>query len=164
MNYLNNIIIINNKKKNYKSFNLRHNIIYKKEKIKKIIIQDRIIKLDFDIKNLFCRMCNSDECYHTDYIYNIIYNIDFNLLQLIYCKGFSYDFKNLKKETFYEYCDKYLDDNECCYCLDTLKKKSNLWLCSNCKNLFHHDCISEWIDKKNECPLCKTIINKIFSI
>ena len=161
-NNLENIIIISNKKKNFKCFKLKNYITYKKNKIKKITLQDGIIKIEYDIKNLHCRMCSSNECYHIDYIYNILFDIDFNLINLLYCNNFNYDLKSFEKNHFYKYCSDYLKNNKCCYCLDSLDIKYELWCCTNCKNLMHNDCINKWIDKKNECPLCKSVINNFF--
>tara|TARA_B100001248_G_C27271345_1_gene403237 strand:- start:148 stop:435 length:288 start_codon:yes stop_codon:yes gene_type:complete len=42
----------------------------------------------------------------------------------------------------------------CSICIDT--KNSNLnFECSNCKNLFHKECINQWFKKSPTCPMCR---------
>ena len=164
-------IIINVKKKNYNTVNLKLTTIYKKKKLKKLIVKDGIISIPFNVNDLFpkdgrqrlsCGLCSTNDCYHINYIYNKLFDIDINLVHLLYCNDFKYNLIDFDINEFYDYCYKYLDDNECCYCLDKLNTKYDFWCCNNCKHLVHNKCISEWIKKNNECPLCKQKINKIF--
>ena len=82
----------------------------------------------------------------------------------LWSPALAFDLKNFDINQFYDHCYKYLDDNECCYCLEKLNKKYDLWYCNYCKHLIHKNCINEWIKKKNECPLCEQKIDEIFGI
>jgi hypothetical protein len=46
----------------------------------------------------------------------------------------------------------------CCICLDT-KKTINFAVSAKCKHWYHKDCIKEWMDIKNKCPLCNGILS-----
>jgi hypothetical protein len=166
------LFIYVNNKKSYKTGNLKLTTKYKKNKLKKLFVRDGIISIPFNINNLFekaegtphlwCGLCSTNECNHINYIYNILFKIDLNLIRLLYCNDFNFSLIDFDINKFYDYCYKYLDDIECCYCLDKLNTKYEFWCCDNCKHLIHNKCISEWIKKNNECPLCKQKINKIF--
>ena len=81
-----------------------------------------------------------------------------NLIYLFYSHNFDYDVSQFDKDRFIDYCYTYLEENECCYCLENLSAKYNLWRCDDCKHLSHYNCIKKWIKKKKECPLCKKAI------
>lgn len=50
------------------------------------------------------------------------------------------------------------DNKECIICLEKFKLDEQI--CKlNCKHFFHIDCIELWINKKNDCPLCRTPLN-----
>lgn len=161
--FLKNVNIINSKSNNSNK-RLTYNVQMKKNKIKKIIIRDGLVKILFDLNDLYCSFCKCNDCYHIMFIYYEYFKIKFNLVPLIFCNKFQYDFKDYKEETFNDYCVSYLNSSECCYCLDELGSKDDLWKCNNCHNLIHNKCIKEWIKQKNECPLCKQEIikNSIF--
>ena len=162
--YIKNVLIYMNKSY-INPPNLKLTTVYKnkrKKTIKKLIVKDRIIKIPFNINNLYCNVCSSRECYHIDFIYNNLYKIDKNLINLLYCSDFDYSLKDFDIDKFYKFCYNYLENYECCYCLENLNTKYDLWLCDTCKHLVHSKCISKWITKKKECPLCKQSIYKIF--
>jgi len=157
--YLQNIIICPNIKSSYRTSNLNLNIIYnKKKQLKKIIVKDGIINLHFNVNELFCSLCSTNECFHINYIYNFHFKIDHNLVHLLYCNDFNYSLIDFDINKFHDYCYKYINDNECCFCLDKLNTTYYLWCCIRCKYLIHNKCISEWQKKNNECPLCKQTI------
>tara|TARA_Y100000816_G_C26107484_1_gene589056 strand:- start:5182 stop:6045 length:864 start_codon:yes stop_codon:yes gene_type:complete len=51
----------------------------------------------------------------------------------------------------------------CSICLDEIEIKDGLKIRS-CGHIFHKDCISEWVDKRNNCPLCRTVVKRKFDI
>ena len=51
----------------------------------------------------------------------------------------------------------------CSICLDEIEIKNGLKIRS-CGHIFHKDCISEWVDKRNNCPLCRTVVKRKFDI
>jgi hypothetical protein len=57
--------------------------------------------------------------------------------------------KNIKKS----------DTIECCICYDT-----NSDCITSCKHLFHHSCLSIWIENNNSCPLCRSECIRIYDI
>ena len=153
--------------KYYKIINVHNNfskklfldIHYKNNKIKKFIVRDGFVKIFYNLDQLYCNYCRSNECYHIYFIFNEFYKIQSNVIPFIFCSKFEYSFQNFDLNEFYKYTLKYLESLECCYCLDELSKKCELWKCNNCKNLIHQKCINEWIKQKNDCPLCKQVIN-----
>ena len=65
--------------------------------------------------------------------------------------------KLLKHEKFIKY--KYLED-KCIICQYDFKELENVVVLP-CKHCFHFACIKPWVEKQNNCPMCKTcIINK----
>ena len=56
-------------------------------------------------------------------------------------------------------------DKECIICLEDTKtcEKNNIFLCENCKKIYHKDCIAIWNAYSDEikCPTC-TIDSKYF--
>ena len=68
------------------------------------------------------------------------------------------DFNNRKYKFYYKknlYLDTFnqIEDNECpiCYqsCNDTLN------ITTHCNHSFHKICIDEWLEKINNCPICR---------
>ena len=45
----------------------------------------------------------------------------------------------------------YVNENECIFCLEDLKKESCL-KSSNCMHIFHESCIREWLKNKDKFP------------
>eukprot|EP01097_Dermamoeba_algensis_P011129 TRINITY_DN8490_c0_g1_i1.p1 TRINITY_DN8490_c0_g1~~TRINITY_DN8490_c0_g1_i1.p1 ORF type:complete len:394 (-),score=74.25 TRINITY_DN8490_c0_g1_i1:11-1192(-) len=46
-----------------------------------------------------------------------------------------------------------LEGEQCGICLEELKEKKTSRL--KCKHMFHQDCIGEWLERKNSCPVCR---------
>ena len=51
----------------------------------------------------------------------------------------------------------------CSICLDEIDFKDGLKIRS-CGHIFHKDCIKEWVDKRNNCPMCRTVVKRKFDI
>lgn len=52
-------------------------------------------------------------------------------------------------------------DSECCsICLDTHLHTITL----NCNHTFGEECIGSWLQNHNTCPLCRSIVPKIYFI
>lgn len=54
-------------------------------------------------------------------------------------------------------CDSSYEDT-CIVCLEHSVSEYNELKC-NCKFNAHDDCIQKWIDKNNNCPICREVIN-----
>ena len=154
---------------NVNHYNKRYvlDIQYKKKKVKNFYLKDGIIKIKINLPNLNCNFCKlNSECSHIYFIYYEFYKIPINIIPILFCNNFNEYTNQIFKTNdfdinkFYDSCVSYLNSNDCCYCLDKLGSDTNLWKCNNCNNLIHYKCIKEWINKKNECPLCKQIIKK----
>ncbi|KAH6836885.1 hypothetical protein C2S53_008597 [Perilla frutescens var. hirtella] len=48
------------------------------------------------------------------------------------------------------------DPEVCSVCLDLYREKQRIGVLG-CRHQFHADCIGEWLQKKNVCPLCKAV-------
>jgi len=68
----------------------------------------------------------------------------------------------LRRESFstvaseYTYDDDSTGDNVCPVCLSGYKKGDMLIVSKYCTHAFHKDCILEWLEKHDECPVCRT--------
>ena len=51
----------------------------------------------------------------------------------------------------------------CSICLEEMELKDAVKV-KNCGHMFHKNCISEWIELRNTCPLCRSVIKKKFVI
>jgi hypothetical protein len=60
---------------------------------------------------------------------------------------------NCKTKTFE--CDT-VGSGECCICMEETDQPDYIQL--GCKHIFHRPCITSWLTKKNQCPLCRTAI------
>lgn len=49
------------------------------------------------------------------------------------------------------------DDNTCAICLDPFEPGDRVSKLK-CGHCYHHDCISAWMPKNTNCPLCKAVI------
>ena len=78
-----------NSKNDYFNRKLTYDIQMKKNKIRKFTIRDGIVKIIFDLNNLYCSYCRSKDCYHIMFIYYEYFKIKFNLVPLIFCNKFS---------------------------------------------------------------------------
>jgi len=54
------------------------------------------------------------------------------------------------------------DKMECCICILSIKKKDLGFL--KCKHYFHIDCIKKWLEKKQDCPICRKESSSVFNI
>ena len=54
------------------------------------------------------------------------------------------------------------EDFCCCICLANFKDDDHVTelKCAK-KHIFHSDCLVQWLDKKQECPLCRSPVEKI---
>lgn len=53
------------------------------------------------------------------------------------------------------------EECECCICMnedDKIKKGSKIYECKGCKNVFHYNCMCDWVKMKVECPTCRNIL------
>jgi hypothetical protein len=48
----------------------------------------------------------------------------------------------------------------CCVCMENFSCNQDVFFLP-CKHIFHHDCLSEWIRYKNECPTCRNELDLI---
>ena len=49
--------------------------------------------------------------------------------------------------------------NECPICLETYEQNDDKFILSNCRHMFHKECIRETMKRINTCPICRTEIN-----
>ncbi|XP_027089614.1 probable E3 ubiquitin-protein ligase XERICO [Coffea arabica] len=51
----------------------------------------------------------------------------------------------------------------CAVCLKQLRKKNQVWELSNCRHIFHKECLDRWLvyDARLTCPLCRTSLISI---
>ncbi|KAL3523234.1 hypothetical protein ACH5RR_016068 [Cinchona calisaya] len=52
------------------------------------------------------------------------------------------------------------DDMSCAVCLKHFKKNNQVWELSNCRHVFHKQCLDRWLvcDARLTCPLCRTCL------
>jgi Ring finger domain len=55
----------------------------------------------------------------------------------------------------YTYDDDSTGDNVCPICLSGYKKGDILVVSKHCTHCFHKDCILEWLEKHDDCPICR---------
>jgi hypothetical protein len=48
------------------------------------------------------------------------------------------------------------EDIECCICMD---KNSQEWIRTKCNHCFHRECLNNWTNTNNTCPICRKILN-----
>ena len=53
------------------------------------------------------------------------------------------------------------NNNLCSICIDTAVLDKD-YQCPNCKNLFHQECINQWLLKNPTCPNCRFKIEDDF--
>jgi hypothetical protein len=53
--------------------------------------------------------------------------------------------------------------NYCSICLNSIKKEEDTTK-TNCKHLFHTECISRWLKIKTSCPLCRKFLINSYNI
>ena len=42
----------------------------------------------------------------------------------------------------------------CTICTDEFEDDSKIQLL-NCQHIYHHDCLTEWVKRKPDCPICR---------
>jgi len=47
------------------------------------------------------------------------------------------------------------DLKDCAICLDSVFPDQPEWICDDCHNPFHSDCILQWTNANTSCPLCR---------
>lgn len=53
--------------------------------------------------------------------------------------------------------------NYCSICLNSIKKEEDTTK-TNCKHLFHLECISRWLKIKTSCPLCRKFLINSYNV
>jgi len=48
-------------------------------------------------------------------------------------------------------------DGECCICLEHYKDGTGVGLL-DCGHHMHNDCITDWLDHNDSCPLCRSVV------
>lgn len=53
----------------------------------------------------------------------------------------------------------------CAVCLKRFKQKNQVWELSNCRHVFHKECLDRWLlyDARLTCPLCRTSLITVSS-
>ena len=51
----------------------------------------------------------------------------------------------------------------CSICLEEIELKDAVKV-KVCGHIFHKNCITQWVDLRNNCPMCRTVIKKKFNI
>lgn len=51
-----------------------------------------------------------------------------------------------------------ISGKKCSICKLDLRKKQQIVQCSKCLALFHHDHLSNWLEKNNNCPVCNELL------
>lgn len=127
------------------------NMKYTKKK-KKFIVFDGYMKIIIDPNDLSCMVCKKMYCKHVNFVLHKHYGIPNNLLPMLKVKGFTFNLNS-----FLEDIEKYYEDFECCICLRSNEAQQHYWLCQDCNQIIHFNCIDQWVNKKknNNCPLCK---------
>ena len=97
--------------------------------------------LDFHSENAFERVLRESLDESNDHLKRTDEIIDFPII----------------KYTDFE--DKSNYDIKCTICLDEFENESNISL-TECRHIFHTDCIKEWVRYKKECPVCRNEIKK----
>jgi hypothetical protein len=62
---------------------------------------------------------------------------------------------SLEKMKMTKLSNEFVKDDVCTICLLQLCEGTNEVVELNCKHQYHSDCISQWLNHKCECPLCK---------
>ena len=45
------------------------------------------------------------------------------------------------------------DTDKCSICMNDIESD---WQTTNCNHIFHNNCLSEWLEINNSCPLCRS--------
>jgi len=83
------------------------------------------------------------------YLFLVFMNLLYVIFSCIYCK-----FSEATFEITEEINDiKYYSEEECCICLDKNIEKE--WKILQCAHKFHSECIDNWTNINNTCPICR---------
>ena len=44
---------------------------------------------------------------------------------------------------------------DCVICYDAIDTEKNDYMLAPCNHIFHKQCLVQWIEVKNECPICR---------
>ena len=97
--------------------------------------------LDFHSENAFERVLRESLEESNDHLKRTDEIIDFPII----------NYENFEDKSNY--------DTKCTICLDEFENESNISL-TECRHIFHTDCIKEWVRYKKECPVCRNEIKK----
>ena len=61
-------------------------------------------------------------------------------------------FRKEKEERFNKFKEKFVEEEECCICMDNINEKVYDLPCSH---VFHKTCLRLWADKNYDCPNCR---------
>lgn len=69
--------------------------------------------------------------------------------------------KDLEKKVSFDFSGKEevrpgIPNNDCCICFEEMKSKNTKTL-AGCRHTFHRHCIKSWLEKKQDCPLCRRV-------
>jgi Ring finger domain len=64
-------------------------------------------------------------------------------------------FTTVTSEYAYDVDDSTSEDNVCPICLSGYEKGDTIFVSKHCTHCFHKDCILEWLEKHDDCPICR---------
>lgn len=115
--------------------------------------KDLIIRFNLVINMILLILINIGYFFKYKYL-RILYLNNNNLLLL------ENNFNNQQNENkikIVKYENNYIYEiKECIICLNDITINNDKFkLNCNCNNIYHYDCIKEWIDNNNRCPTCR---------
>ena len=120
-------------------------------------IQDGIIRYSIYLKNFPSCICmkNNKLCKHIKYYFSEIIGLQqwkIDMLEIYEIKE-RLTGKDLEYKFITDTCLKYLEENDCGICLESLSK-NELYNCKYCKKIVHYKCFKDWIKKNNNKQKC----------
>jgi hypothetical protein len=115
--------------------------------------KDLIIRFNLVINMILLILINIGYFFKYKYL-RILYLNNNNLLLL---ENNSNNQENENRIKIVKYENNYIYEiKECIICLNDININHDKFkLNCNCNNIYHHDCIKEWIDNNNGCPTCR---------
>ena len=115
--------------------------------------KDLIIRFNLVINMILLILINIGYFFKYKYL-RILYLNNNNLLLL---ENNSNNQENENRIKIVKYENNYIYEiKECIICLNDIGINNDKFkLNCNCNNIYHHDCIKEWIDNNNGCPTCR---------
>ena len=119
-----------------------------------------------------CKNCNQDELFGRNYYSNSDYDIDYSdsdsdpnpnydnnhiVVNMEEIENNSIDIQ--KKLNNFVTNDNISNEN-CAICIDNFYENC-IKIKLQCGHYYHYDCIQPWIEKNNNCPLCRKIVIEI---